>query len=56
MDGQGSDEPLLTRRNMHNARVPAEIPRMKQAQLKMAKITASHWYPPIQRNCELEQF
>jgi hypothetical protein len=56
MDGECGDEPLLTRRNMQDARVPAEFPRLQQAQLKMAKVAASHWYPQIQRHCELEQF
>jgi hypothetical protein len=57
MDSQGSDEPLLTRCNMHNARVPAEFARLEQAQLKMAIIAAHHWYhPQIQRDSGLEQF
>ncbi|BCW71007.1 hypothetical protein NicSoilB8_20510 [Arthrobacter sp. NicSoilB8] len=56
VDGQGGNEPLLTRRNMHDARVTAEFPRLEKAQLKMAKVAASHWHPQIQRDCELEQF
>jgi hypothetical protein len=56
MDSQGSDEPLLTPRNTHKARVSAEFPRLEQAQLKLAEVAAYHWYPQIQRDCELEQF
>ena len=55
MDSQGSDEPLLTRCNVHDARVTAEFPRLEKAQLKRAKVADSHWHPQIQRDRELEQ-
>jgi hypothetical protein len=51
---QGSDEPLLTHRYLQNARVPAEPPRLEEAQLKFAKIAVSHGYPQIQLARELE--